>query len=161
MAVVRINHAYARRASIEAATRLITQVLYEIEFEAKAMATGGPYSSGNLADNIDHEGPIVTGTTVRGSVGSDLPYAASVHDGAEIHPIFPKGLTGVYRFGSRRRPQLKFFWRKAGRVVYLPQIPGSPSKLGISHPGIKSGKKYLTEPLRNAAHRHQMRVVTF
>jgi len=161
MATVRINHAVVRVQSNEIAVRLITQVLYEIQFEAKIMAAGGPYSTGHLAESINTRGPFVFGSSVRGSVGTDLPYAASVHDGAEIHPIFPRGYTGIYRFGSRRRPQLRFFWRKAGHVVYLPQIPGSPSKLGISHPGIKSGKKYLTEPLRNAARRHRMRVLTF
>jgi hypothetical protein len=161
MATVRINHAQARVVSVEAGVRLVTQVLYEIQFEAKIMATGGPYSSGNLADSIDREGPIVTGSTIRGSVGSNLPYAASVHDGAQIHPIFPKGAQGFYRFGTRARPQLRFFWRRAGRVVYMPQVPGSPSTIGRSHPGIKSGKKYLTEPLRNAARRHGMRVITF
>lgn len=161
MATVRINHAQARVQSVEAGVRLVTQVLYEIEFEAKIMAAGGTYSTGNLADSIEREGPTVRGTSIFGSVGSDLPYAASVHDGASIHSIFPKGTAGIFRFGSRQRPQLRFYWRKVGRVVFLPHIPGSPRTIGRSHPGIKSGKKYLTEPLRNAARRHRMRVLTF
>lgn len=161
MATVRINHAQARVVSIEAGVKLVTQVLYEIEFEAKIMAAGGPYSVGYLSESIDREGPIVTGTTIRGSVGSNLPYAASVHDGAKIHPIFPKAAAHIYRFGTHRRPQLRFFWRRAGRVVFMPQVPGSPTTIGRSHPGIKSGKKYLTEPLRDAARRHRMRVITY
>jgi len=159
MATVRINHAQARVVSIEAAVKLVTQVLYEVEFEAKIMAAGGKYSTGYLSESIEREGPTVRGTSVFGGVGSDLPYAASVHDGAQVHAIFPKGAVGFYRFGDRKRPQLKFRWH--GEVVYFPHIPGSPGTVGRSHPGIKSGKKYLTEPLRNAARRHRMRVITF
>ena len=161
MATVRINHARARVVSVEAGVKLITQVLYEIEFEAKIMAAGGPYSSGNLSASINREGPNVRGTTITGRVYSPLPYAASVHDGAEIHAIFPKGAQGFYRFGSKLRPQLRFYWRRAGKVVFFPHIPGSAGTIGRSHPGIKSGKKYLTEPLRNAARRHRMRVIVF
>jgi hypothetical protein len=159
MATVRINSAQARVVSVKAGVRLVTQVLYEVEFEAKIMAAGGPYSAGYLSESIEREGPTVRGTSIFGSVGSDLPYAASVHDGAEVHAIFPKSAPQIYEFGRRTRPQLKFFWK--GRMRFFPHIPGSPSKVGISHPGIKSGKKYLTEPLRNAARRHRMRVITF
>lgn len=146
--------------SIEVAKRLVRQVLYETEFGAKAIARGGPYSVGNLADSIRSDGPHVVPGAVNGTVGSNLSYAKSVHDGAKVHWIFPKAAKGVIRFGSRRRPQLRFFWRRAGRVVYLPHIPGSPGRIGHSHPGVK-GKHFLTEPLRNAARRHGFRFVRF
>ena len=159
MATVRINRAQAKVTSIEAGLKLVTQVMHEVEFQAK-LKVNGPYSTGTLSLSIHGEGPIVTGDRINGRVGTDLPYAASVHDGAEIHSIFPKGAPAGFRFGSRRRPQLKFYWRKAGRVVFFPHIPGSPSTIGRSHPGQK-GKKFLTEPLRDAARRHGMRVITF
>lgn len=146
--------------SVEVGRRLVKQVLYETEFGAKILARGGPYSVGNLADSIHSDGPTVTGSSVVGSVGSSLSYAKSVHDGAKVHWIFPKAAKGVIRFGSRRRPQLRFFWRRAGRVVFMPHVPGSPGKIGHSHPGVK-GKHYLTEPLRNAARRHGFRFVRF
>jgi hypothetical protein len=147
------------RVGLETATKLVKQVLLETEVGAKVLASGGTYSKGRLADSIHITGPIVVGPTVRGSVSSDLPYAKIVHDGAKIHAIFPKGVQG-YRFGSRRRPQLKFFWRRAGRVVYMPQVPGSRNTVGRSHPGLK-GKKYLIDPLRASARRHGFKVLIF
>ena len=158
MARVIIYHALARAHSMEVAKRLVRQVLYETEFGAKIMSAGGPYSVGNLSESIHSDGPNMSGTSVTGTVGSKLPYARAVHDGAKVHWIFPKASKGVIRFGSRRRPQLKFFWRKAGRVVYLPHIPGSVDRIGHSHPGVKA-KHYLTEPLRNAARRHGFRFI--
>lgn len=153
-----LYHALIRAHSLEVAKRLVRQVLYETEFGAKIIASGGPYSVGNLADSIHSDGPNVSGISVSGRVGSNLNYAKSVHDGAKVHWIFPKAAKGVIRFGNRRRPQLKFFWRRAGRVVYLPHIPGSPGRIGHSHPGVKA-KHYLTEPLRNAARRHGFRFI--
>jgi hypothetical protein len=159
MATVRINRAQARVESVEAGVRLVTQVMYEIAFEAFVTTIRGPYATGRLATSIERDGPDVVGDRIFGRVGSRLPYAASVHDGAKVHAIFPKAGGHVYRFGSRRAPQLKFFWRRAGRIAYFPHIPGSPARLGRSHPG-QPGKKYLTEPLRNAARRHSMHVIT-
>jgi hypothetical protein len=157
MATVRISTARARVVGLEAARRLVTQVMYEVEFEAKIITAIGPYSAGILSESIHRNGPVVSGYLVRGSVGSSLKYARAVHSGARVHAIFPKAAGHFYRFGrGHGRPQLKFFWRKAGKVVYLPQIPGSPGKIGFSHPGVK-GKHYLSEPLRNAARRHGMR----
>lgn len=152
--------AIIRAHSLEVARRLVKQVMYETEFGARLLTLGGPYSVGNLADSIHGDGPHVTGSLVTGTVGSSLPYAKSVHDGAKVHWIFPKASKGVIRFNSRRRPQLRFFWRRVGRTVYLPHVPGSPGKIGHSHPGVKA-KHYLTEPLRNAARRHGFRFVRF
>jgi hypothetical protein len=134
------------------------QLLYEVEFQAKIRANG-PYSSGNLSESIVTEGPINIPDGVTGRVGSRLPYASSVESGAKVHPIFPKAMKGVYRFGSPRRPQLKFFWRRVGRTVMVPHIPISPRTIGRSHPGQK-GKGYLRESLHDVARRHRMRVVT-
>lgn len=155
-------HKFAIRAiSMKKAVRLIAEVMRETEVEAKFIAGRGPYVTGALAASIQGDGPHVSGVRVRGSVGSDLPYATAVHDGAEIHPIFPKGMRGVYRFGRfAGRPQLRFFWRKRGRIVFMSQVPGSRAKIGVSHPGQK-GKKYLSEPMRAAGRRHGMRVITY
>lgn len=161
MATVRLNRAQIRVTSIEAGVRFLGRVMLEVESDAKLIVGRGPYTTGRLARSIRSEGPRVAGSRVNGRVGSDLPYAATVHDGAEIHAIFPKGMQGVYRFGRRTgKPKLRFYWRKLGRIVYLPQVPGSRAKMGRSHPG-QPGKKYLSEPLRDAARRHRMHVVTF
>lgn len=153
---VRIHRVTAFVRTRELAAKLVTQVMYEVAAGAFAKTIRGPYTTGNLALSIKREGPVHTPLGVSGRVGSDLPYARVAHDGAKVHWIFPKGSQGVVRFGSRRRPMLRFFWRRAGRVVFLPHVPGSPSKVGRSHPG-QPGKKYLTEPLRDAARRHGMR----
>lgn len=156
---VRLHRAEIFVHSHQAAQRLMRQLLYEVEFLAKIRAKG-PYSVGNLSLSIEHEGPDNIPDGVTGRVGSRLPYAASAESGAKVHPIFPKALKGVYRFGSHRRPQLRFYWRKVGRIVLVPQIPISPSRLGRSHPGQK-GKRYLESSLHDVARRHRMHVVTF
>lgn len=160
MARVVLNHAIIRATSIKEAFDLVNQVMYEVSFAAHAQLSSGPYTTGNLAASIRRDGPHIGPGRITGSVGSNLPYASAVHDGAKIHWIFPKGARGVVRFGNRKRPQLHFFWRKRGKFVYLPHIPGSPSKIGRSHPG-QSGKHYLTEPLRRSARIHGFRVVTY
>lgn len=161
MATVRLNRAQIKVTSIKAGIAFLSRVMLEVESDAKLITASGPYTTGRLSRSIRTEGPHVVGDRVTGRVGSDLSYAATVHDGARIHPIFPKGMAGVYRFGARTgRPKLKFYWRKMGRIVYLPQVPGSRAKVGRSHPG-QAGKQYLSEPLRDAARRHHMHVVTF
>lgn len=160
MAKVRMHRAVIKATTQREAFELVNQVMYEVHAGAFAMTLGGPYSSGNLAASLFRDGPHITPLRITGEVGSKLPYAASVHDGAEVHWIFPKGAVGRVRFGSRKRPQLRFFWRKVGRVVYLPHIPGSPGRIGRSHPG-QAGKHYLTIPLRRSARLHGFRVIVY
>jgi hypothetical protein len=161
MAKVTIHKFAVRATSVKKARALIAEVMRETEIEAKAIVSHGPYATGALAASIHGDGPHVSGVRIHGSVISDLPYAASVHDGAEIHAIFPKGMQGVYRFGRfTGRPKLRFFWRKRGRIVFLPQVPGSRAKIGRSHPG-QRGKKFLSDPMRSAGRRHGMRVITY
>lgn len=157
VATVKIDRGQLRIVSTRKAARELRQAMFEVVIGAQAALASGPYTSGNLARSIRRDGPHVTGDFVTGSVGSDLLYAASVHGGAEIHDIFPKAYHGPYRFGRTGAPKLKFYWRKAGRVIYPAQIPGSKAKIGRSHPG-QEGKFYLTEPLRDAARRHRMKV---
>jgi hypothetical protein len=152
--------AIIRATSQREAMATVRQAMYEVAFEARARLLSGPYTTGTLADSIEQNGPVATPGRVFGSVGSNLPYAQVVHDGSPIHQIFPKSAKGIYRFGSRKRPQLRFFWRKRGRVVYLPHIPGSLAKIGRSHPGM-AGKKYLSEPLRRIGRRHGFRVIVY
>ena len=164
MATVRIYRLAVTRNGQDFSKRLIRRVMLETEIGAKAILATGPYTSGNLARSVHGEGPVVRGPIVSGAVGSRLSYARIVHNGSGLlgpkhkaYVIFPKGAPHVYRFGSRKGPQLKFFWRKVGRVVYMPHIPGSVGTVGISHPGQK-GKFYLTEPMRASARRHRFRV---
>jgi hypothetical protein len=158
MATVRLSKVALRSVSGRLTADLIDRVLDEILFEAYVIARAGPYATGRLAQSLKKTGPRRIGFRVEGSVGTDLPYANAVHDGAKVHAIFPKGAVGIYRFGSRQRPQLKFFWKRVGKTVFFPHIPGAPSRLGRSHPGIAKGKHFLTDPLREVARRYNLRV---
>lgn len=157
MARVRISRFAVRRVSQRLTADFLDRVLDEILLEAYAIARSGPYATGRLAESLHKVGPRASALRVTGEIRTNLSYANSVHDGAKVHNIFPKAAPQVYRFGSRKRPQLKFFWRRVGRVVYLPHIPGTASRIGRSHPGIKTGKHFLTIPLEAAARRHNMR----
>lgn len=148
-----------KATGLDEGLRLVTNLLNDVALAAKVIASSGSYATGQLADSIDIDGPRVEGGLIVGSVGSDLPYANVVHDGAARHNIFPKAAPGLWRFGDRGRPQLKFYWRKLGRVVYFPHIPASPNTMGFSHPGFK-GKKYLSTPLRVFGRAQGFRVTT-
>lgn len=158
MARVRINGFEARTITRRGATRLCRRVMDEVFNEARRITLSGPYVTGNLANSLYKDGPHVFGDVVAGEVGSTSEYAHIVHDGAKVHDIFPKSARQFYRFFDRSRPQLKFFWRRIGRVIYLPHIPGAPSRIGRSHPGQK-GKQFLTNPLKESAARHNMRYI--
>jgi len=159
VAKVRINIPKAYTVAGRDAERFMEFVLQEMRAGAVAILSRGPYTTGHLASTIELQGPKIFGTEVRGALGSRAEHALVVHDGASVHEIFPKEAGHVYRFGSRRRPQLKFFWRKAGRVAYFPHIPGSLHTVGRSHPGMK-GKKYLEIPLVTVGRRHGFKVTT-
>jgi hypothetical protein len=158
MARTRVYTAILRVETMAMATKLGEKVLTELQLGAKENATGGPYSRGALAASIYKHGPIAAGTTVTGTVGSRLDYANIVEVGAKIHDIFPKGAPHVYRFGRHRRPMLRFVWR--GKLVYMHQIPGSPTKIGLSHPG-QRGKHYIAKALVGVAARNGFRVAIY
>lgn len=136
MARVRIHHLVAEATSREHARRLVRDVTRDIQFRARLRVSYGPYTTGRLAKSIYRE-VIDVPTGVRGRVGSQLGYAASVNSGAERHKIYP-----------HRPPHLlKFYWRKVGHVVYFPSV---------NHPG-QPGKHYLTDSLAEIARRHRIR----
>jgi len=159
-AKVRVNFPLAVFASERAASEFMEMILQEIAAGARAIAGTGAYSTGELASSIELQGPLVVGTQIRGAVGSRLNYALAVHDGAKQHWIFPKGAQGVVRFGSRKRPQLKFYWRREGRVAFFPHIPGGRGRVGLSHPGIRYGKRFLAIPMVAVARRHGLNIRT-
>jgi hypothetical protein len=139
MARVTIYHAVLKAQTLQIARRELETVLREVEFRAKAITQVGPYTTGRLSLSIKQEPIVVRGDTLTGDVGTKLPYAASVHNGATPHLITPRG---PY--------MLKFFWRKVGHVVRLPYV---------NHPGQK-GKQFLVGPLLQVAARHGWPVYT-
>jgi hypothetical protein len=159
---VRVNRARARTTVTGIGYNKLRKVIDYVHDGATRKATGGPYSgkSGGigLAASIYKQGPYIAGWSVYGFVGSKLLYAASVEHGARIHPIFPKAAVGVWRFGSRRRPQLRFLWR--GKLVFTPHVPMSIHTLFSSHPGQK-GKGFLLYGLTRAAVRYRMQFIPY
>lgn len=134
-----IHRAEAFAVTRRIARKLVVKVMREVEAGAKKRALTGEYATGALARSIHRDGPYVTPKLVWGRVGSNKHYAQVAESGARPHPIPPRRPGGM----------LKFYWRKVGHTVYLPYIR--------RHPGMK-GKHYLEIPLREAAHRHNMRV---
>lgn len=161
MARVVMYRLVLQETAVEEAFRLTNQVLDGTVLAAKALTAPGtgPYTTGHLSSTIHKEGPHVSGRLVTGSVTASAPYATIAHDGARQHEIFPVDAPHLWRFGSHRRPQLKFFWRRVGRTVYAPHIPMSPRYIGISHPGYE-GKKYLSTPLRTMSRIFGFRYIT-
>ncbi len=155
---VRIYEARLYLQSTAMAVKFLRRVTREVELEAKANALTGSYATGRLSRSIGSNGPFILGTSVYSNVSTGVSYARAVEHGARIHAIFPKRAPHVYRFGRTGPPMLKFFWRRAGRVAYFPQIPGSPGTIGVSHPG-QRGKGYMLRALRSAAIRHRMRII--
>lgn len=167
MAKVQIFHLAVTKKSRAVGRRLVKELLLEAEVQAKVQTMSGPYSTGRLSESIHVQGPHDTALGIKGSLGTHLSYAHGVHNGTGLHgpkhkaySIFPKRAMKVYRFGSRRRPQLHFFWRKAGKMVFLPHIPGAPGKIGRSHPG-QVGQHFLTNALKDAARRKRFKVFIY
>ena len=155
---VRIFHANAVASGIRVGRRFVRQVSKEIERGAKLIAAHGEYTTGELAQSIEASEPIVLGTMVTASIGSNLWYAQIVESGAKVHDIFPRRAIKYYRFGRVRAPALKFYWKKRGKIAYFNQIPGGLGTLGKSHPG-QPGKGYLIRPFGRAVVKYRMRVV--
>lgn len=131
--------------SQEAAERFIRQVLREIVFQARLHLVFGPYTTGRLAASIRAKGPFMDFGRVKGTVGSELNYAAAVEGGSGLYgPLRSK-----YPIYPVRARLLRFYWRKVGRVVALPDV---------SHPG-QRGKGYLKQATQSVARRHNMIVI--
>ena len=89
--------------------------------------TGINYSTGRLQTSII-AGRGRWGRELEGRVFAMAPYAKFVHEGTIRHTIKPKSPFGV----------LRFFWHKAGRVVYMKRV---------THPGTRR-TPFLSEHLR-------------
>lgn len=142
----------------------------EIKLLARAFVIG-PYSKldGGIETKIAATNPVQVGDRVEAQVHTgNSRYANIVESGARHHEIFPKAKKswtkakkaayggGIYRFGDQSAPQLKFFWRKAGHIVYTPHVPMAASTIGVSHPGMQ-GKHFMARALYIVGTRHNFR----
>lgn len=85
--------------------------------------------TGRLKRSLKKSGPRVLINSVKGSVGSRLPFADAVHRGAAPHVI-----------EAKNRKNLRFYWEKRGTTFSGPSV---------KHPGVpkSSTTEYLYLPL--------------
>lgn len=138
----------------EMAARELRTMAAEV-VELARLYSVGPYSKdGRLAADIQATEPQDSTDYVTATVNTgNNSYANIVESGARIHEIFPKGAGKYFRFGEHRKPQLHFFWRNAGKMVYTPHVPMSPGTIGVSHPGMQ-GKHFMSRALNEVGIRH-------
>lgn len=147
MARIVLHRIRVKRESDQAAFQFTRKVLREIQFQARLKLFTGPYTMGTLARSIEVDGPYLGGGRVHGSVGSDLPYAASVEKGSGLYgPRRDK-----YLIRPRNAKLLRFYWRRVGRYVELPYV---------YHPG-QRGKGYLRQAAEDVGRRHNMIVLFY
>ena len=141
---------FSRRKSLE----IITLAVAEVRIVARRNVLwrrypGYPPRRLGLANSIyGTVRPRGRGFVAR--VGSDLPYAASVENGAAPHIIRPRAAAlggGVYRGGR----YLHFYWEKVGHRVSFRKV---------NHPG-QEGKHYLRNALLRVARRRNFRVIIY
>jgi hypothetical protein len=134
-----------RAAATEKAFPLVDKVLDETLAGAKRtvpVRSPRPFDkrpTGRLKRSLRKVGPKKMVTQVKGSVGSRLRFAASVHDGANPHEIRAK------------KPNLVFYWQREN-VTFVGKR--------VNHPGVSKGARtqYLFIPLTIAAVRNDFLV---
>lgn len=134
-----LNKAEVRRTAMSLGQKSVRQVTRLTHSQAVENAPGGPYSAGVLKRSIGWQVRFM-GTRVEGQSGSDLDYAWYVHQGTQPH-----------RIRARTKPNLRFYWRKAGRTFTGPYV---------NHPGQKA-QPFLTDALLAVAPRHGYKVVIY
>lgn len=122
------------------AQTLVKNTLRSITSQAKRNAPGGSYSTGVLKGSINWSITHVWRDGVKGECGSSLIYANSVHGGQPARKITAK-----------RAKNLRFFWRRTGRVETF---------RSVNHPGTKA-QPYLTDALLKIAPPRGFKVIIF
>lgn len=125
MARVRLDRAELNRTIRGASRSELETSARQVMNRAKVLA---PVDTGRLRASIRVESRSFLGLRQRVTIGSDVEYAAMVHDGTRPHIIRPKNAK-VLRF------------RVGGRVVYARQV---------RHPGTRA-RPFLDRALREVA----------
>lgn len=136
------NKTYTRLVAQGEAKPLVNKVLDEVLEGAKKMVpvrNARKYDrrpTGRLKRSLKKIGPKTYLNSIKGSVGSRLSYADSVHSGANPHVIEAKTERG-----------LRFYWESRGTVVVTPRV---------NHPGVveSSTTEYLYIPLLIAGYKN-------
>lgn len=147
MARVEIYKQKANSLALEHALRQTQRAVRAIHLGARARVAEQAFKTGHLYDSLKSEVHVYS-LKVVGKVGSSLPYAMVVHEGAKPHTIAP-----------RLRRGMKFYWPagvgnpplSTGRVVCF--------KGRVHHPGMR-GRRYLIVPLKQEAPIYGFRVVS-
>lgn len=122
MARIRLDRAELNRTIRGASRDELETTARQVVNRAKVLA---PVDTGRLRSSIRVERRSFLGLRVRYTIGSDLNYAAMVHDGTRPHTIRPK-----------RAQALRF--RVGGRIVYARVV---------HHPGTRA-RPFLDRALR-------------
>jgi hypothetical protein len=141
MARVILNKPEIRRTSQDLAFPLVDKTMDETLALARRyvpVRKPRPYDkrpTGRLKKSLRKVGPKKMITQVKGSVGSRLKYAISVHDGANPHTIVA------------RKPNLVFYWERED-VTFVGKK--------VNHPGVRrsSRTQYLYLPLAMVGRRN-------
>ncbi len=147
MARVVIYKEKANSLSLEHALRQTRKLVQRVQVGAQLRVAQQAFDTGRLLSSLRTEIRVYS-LKVVGSVGSKLPYAMVVHEGAKPHIIAP-----------RLRRGMKFYWPAGvgnpplatGRVVCF--------KGRVHHPGMR-GRRYLIIPLKQEAPAYGFRVVS-
>jgi hypothetical protein len=111
-----------RNAAMGPAIQLVSRASRRVENEAKRTVR---VDTGRLRSSINTKMTIRV-WVVKARIGTRVKYGLVEHDGASRHTI--RAVKGEY---------MKFFWKKAGRVVWF---------RSVRHPGTK-GSFFLTTPM--------------
>lgn len=122
------------------ALTLVKNTLRSTTSQAKRNAPGGPYSTGRLKDSIGWQVDRITRGDIRGTAGSQLVYANSVHGGQPARRIV-----------ATRAKTLRFFWRRTGQVEHF---------RSVNHPGT-AAQPFLTDALIKVAAARGFRVTIY
>lgn len=114
--------------------KVLTETLELAQRRVPVRASTRPFdrrTTGRLKRSLKKRGPFIKVTKVDGTVGSRLPYASSIEDGAKAHT-----------FGPRFQPDLVFYWERED-VTFVGKR--------VNHPGVRQPSHFLWDSLRAAA----------
>lgn len=114
---VTVDHAKLRSQVGREAVKFIDRVTAGLQLRSRELA---PSASGRLRQSIRTEDArLVSPTRATGRVLAHAPYAIYQHEGTGIYGPYRR------RIRPKRAKALRFFWRKAGGIVFFKSVKGA------------------------------------
>lgn len=114
---VKCHNQRARAALIERYDVLVDLAVEEMFAEMKS---GAPRDTGAMTDTLNAS-PANSGFSIRRSVRAPQTYSTYQDEGTGIYG--PQGTPIV----PRNAKVLAFYWRRTGKMMFLPRVMGSPA----------------------------------